>query len=807
MKARASRVNERVPRQVRDHILQKENVHAVGIGLEKKNGLYTGDVCVTVVVDQKVPLSELEPEHIVPFELSGVVVDVVVDDIPTPADDKLANPGNNNELQTEVRNTAISPLAGGIAGSGGSFGTFPGSARLQDEDGNFVSITNRHIACEEDEDCTGDSLFQPRTDQQSSRFVGAVKKLGPFDPNGPAEDNIDVATIIHNENQVELSNRYFGLRKQVDFAEPELGRRIVNAGARTGFTSGFVIGVDISTNVGFQPESVPFTGLVRYESDGITAGGDSGSIVGYVTPEGDMQPVGNNFAGTSTTGVAMPFGKIQSFFGPLTTPSGTYPIPTSASSISLLEVAVWRMREDVRTGEAIVEYFVSNTGGQTITDTVEVLDGFNPIASRTHAQIQPGTFQFDSFRISQQFFQQTLTIRTTDHVDSVLLDPPILDALVELDRVQASAQPLQATAEIKIGTNAQPISASGFATPSLIDITVTGNVSTHVGQPNAITQVVAESSPHLATTIPTFGEVPDQTVGSATLPTFTTFAIPGARFTSNQWQFDGRPIGRIVNETRMWDLMELELRYSDAQDGSFVDAITATSEKVDTLLLEEGGFRSVDIGNNTNLLTIESPTDRKDVRPVDRWFLSDYNRELLDRTGDVYSLELELVPEQQKSFDNQYGTSGSVNPPIRLDSEWHFGFVNGTIATNRVSVETEEANDGTLTIHEVNVLLFPDEVRVFEEAASSLNTVIKREVPDARDVLEDTSADERNTISVLPPTGRTQPIPAGRYVIRGWESRWLSTVYACTWSISRVDGTVLACVSKDIDTARVLIQT
>jgi hypothetical protein len=806
MKSLASRVDDRVPRNVREHILQKENVHSVGIGLEKKNGSYTGNVCVTVIVEQKVPLSELLPEHIVPFKLNGVVVDVIEDDIPTPADESLANPGNNNELQTKVRNTAISPLAGGIAGSGGSFGTFPGSARLQDEDGNFVSITNRHIACEQNEDCTGDSLFQPRTDQQSSRFVGAVKRLGPFDPNGPAEDNIDVATIIHNEDEVELSNRYFGLRKQVEFANPELGRRIVNAGARTGFTSGFVTDIDVSTNVGFQPESIPFTGLVRYVSDGITAGGDSGSIVGYVTPDGDMQPVGNNFAGTSTSGVAMPFGKIQSFFGPLTTPAGTYPIPTSASSISLLEVAVWRMREDVRTGEAIVEYFVSNTGGQVITDTVEILDGFNPIASRTHAQIQPGTFEFDSFRISQQYFQQTLTIRTTDHVDSVLLDPPVLDALVEPGRIQTGGQPLQAHATVDIDIDAQLTSVS--ATPRLVsvDVAVGENVSTYVGMPLAIDQVEATANPYSASGIPIFEEIPDQTVGVATLPTFSSFAIPGAQFTSEQWQFDGRAIGRIVNEVRSWELMELELRYSDAIDGSFVDSITSTSEKVDTLFLEEGGFRSVDIGDNTNLLTIEAPTDRKDVRPVDKWFVADYNRELLDRSGDVYNLELELVPNQQKAFDNQYATSGSVEPPNRRDSEWMFGFVNGTIATNRISVETEEQNDGTLTTHEISLLLLPDEVRVFEEAASSLNTVYKRTVPDARDVLDDTSSDSRNTISVLPPTGQTQPIPAGRYAIRSWESRWLSSVYACTWIISQVDGIVLSCGSQDIDSARISLQ-
>jgi hypothetical protein len=59
-----------------DWLMSRPHVVGVGIGLRKIGGEPTGDVAVVVMVDQKLPASQLNPEDIIPHELDGVPVDV-----------------------------------------------------------------------------------------------------------------------------------------------------------------------------------------------------------------------------------------------------------------------------------------------------------------------------------------------------------------------------------------------------------------------------------------------------------------------------------------------------------------------------------------------------------------------------------------------------------------------------------------------------------------------------------------------------------------------------------------------------------
>lgn len=64
-------------------LLRIPHVVGVAVGLEKKNGAYTGDVCLVVMVDQKRPASALAPNEMIPSELDGVKVDVQEIGVPT----------------------------------------------------------------------------------------------------------------------------------------------------------------------------------------------------------------------------------------------------------------------------------------------------------------------------------------------------------------------------------------------------------------------------------------------------------------------------------------------------------------------------------------------------------------------------------------------------------------------------------------------------------------------------------------------------------------------------------------------------
>lgn len=70
--ARASAVQARHEQD----LLKKAHVVGVGVGLSKKAGQLTQQVCLIVMVDKKVPLSQLAPEDRIPAELDGVCTDV-----------------------------------------------------------------------------------------------------------------------------------------------------------------------------------------------------------------------------------------------------------------------------------------------------------------------------------------------------------------------------------------------------------------------------------------------------------------------------------------------------------------------------------------------------------------------------------------------------------------------------------------------------------------------------------------------------------------------------------------------------------
>ena len=57
-------------------LMKKENVVGVGIGLRRVGGRPTDQVCIVVMVKDKVPLHTLSPKDRVPQMLDGVPVDV-----------------------------------------------------------------------------------------------------------------------------------------------------------------------------------------------------------------------------------------------------------------------------------------------------------------------------------------------------------------------------------------------------------------------------------------------------------------------------------------------------------------------------------------------------------------------------------------------------------------------------------------------------------------------------------------------------------------------------------------------------------
>ncbi len=57
-------------------LLAKANVQGTAVGLIQRQGAYTSEVGIVVMVDRKRPASEVAEEDRIPTELEGVAVDV-----------------------------------------------------------------------------------------------------------------------------------------------------------------------------------------------------------------------------------------------------------------------------------------------------------------------------------------------------------------------------------------------------------------------------------------------------------------------------------------------------------------------------------------------------------------------------------------------------------------------------------------------------------------------------------------------------------------------------------------------------------
>ena len=59
-----------------DRLMAYPHVVGVGIGMCQKNGAYTDEMCLVVMVDEKIPLAQLDADSVLPREIDGVTVDV-----------------------------------------------------------------------------------------------------------------------------------------------------------------------------------------------------------------------------------------------------------------------------------------------------------------------------------------------------------------------------------------------------------------------------------------------------------------------------------------------------------------------------------------------------------------------------------------------------------------------------------------------------------------------------------------------------------------------------------------------------------
>jgi len=231
-------------------------------------------------------------------------------------------------------------------------------------------------------------------------------------------------------------------------------------------------------------------------------------------------------------------------------------------------------------------------------------------------------------------------------------------------------------------------------------------------------------------------------------------------------------IETTIEETRTFTEMTLEFAADTELLTNNLRPQIRNSGKLEIVSDTDGGFTTVDLASGTNRIELFPPTNHELVRPVDEWFIADFSEEPLGTSGSSFDVELIVVPDKEKAFDNEYGTLDEKIEETRGQNEFLFEFFHGDVSTRRVTSDVEKTREGAIDTAELTMILTAEEARIIEESVSKLNAVKEIDVPDGDGSVRDTNSESRNTVNVTVPDAASDTLQSGEYVVTEWESVW-----------------------------------
>ncbi len=297
-----------VPRPHETRLFRKRNV--VGVGLAKKvvGGRATDEPCVVVLVEKKLPKSELRPRDLVPETIESMKTDVV-------------ETGRIQALQ--ARTGRFRPAPGGV--SIGHYRITAGTLGVvAHHSGVRMILSNNHVLANQNAGVVGDPILQPGpydggTDRDRiatlETFVPIVFDgfwdwfLGLFGIVRPVRNVVDAA-LGRPLRDEDVSDEILDVGTVSGTVPGTLGMPVRKSGRTTGLTQGEITAVGATVRV--------FYGLTRtarfrdqFVASALSQGGDSGSLV----VDTGNHAVGLLFAGSANTTILNPIAQVGSLLG------------------------------------------------------------------------------------------------------------------------------------------------------------------------------------------------------------------------------------------------------------------------------------------------------------------------------------------------------------------------------------------------------------------------------------------------------------------------------------------------------------
>ena len=310
----------RVKRQNRDYLLGRRNVVACGVGFKETEGGITDEPCVVVSVTKKVPKAQLSSADIVPKKLGEVRTDVQETGVIR------ALQGHTDRWRPAPGGVSI----GHIDVTAGTLGC------LVTRDGQLFILSNNHVLANSNAAQRGDPIIQagrydggtlndqiatledfiplnfgasPATCSAATgvesflnwlaKLLGSSHRVMAFQ-QVPGRNLVDAAIARPLSDDL-VEKRIFEIGVPKGAREATLGAQVKKSGRTTGFTTGRITQIDVTTQVSYgEGQDAIFEDQLM--AGAMSQGGDSGSAV---LDEEDFV-VGLLFAGSDAATIISP---------------------------------------------------------------------------------------------------------------------------------------------------------------------------------------------------------------------------------------------------------------------------------------------------------------------------------------------------------------------------------------------------------------------------------------------------------------------------------------------------------------------
>ncbi len=306
-------------------IFQKPNVVGLGIGYKVSGKKVTQELSLVVLVEQKIPLSALSEEALIPREVEGVRTDVV-------------QVGVLRALQGRTERQRPAPPGVSLGHYKITAGTF-GCVVRDRGDGSRLILSNNHVLANKNDAAIGDAILQPgpidggqmhsdviarlerfipiRYSQEPAtcdwakaftacanllaRVLGSAHRVQPYAVHAAAFNKVDAAVARPLDDR-DILDEILEIGSIVGSTPARLGMAVRKSGRTTGLTNGQINVIDATVNVNYG-----YTQTVTFEDQIVTSpmsqGGDSGSLL--VSGEAPLA-VGLLFAGSDQATIHNP---------------------------------------------------------------------------------------------------------------------------------------------------------------------------------------------------------------------------------------------------------------------------------------------------------------------------------------------------------------------------------------------------------------------------------------------------------------------------------------------------------------------